>query len=95
MRNMRLNLSYKHFLIREVSNMFSDYFYSGAIAIGAILGVFCMVFAKLLGIGFFLYMWGSVGTTVGAAAWAGFTLWAKVFFGGLALWVCSWLGAHY
>lgn len=55
-------------------------------AFGAFLVVIAylaMALAVVSGIGYGLYLLGVVGLAFGPAAWAGFVLWAKMFFGGL------------
>lgn len=55
-------------------------------AIGAVLVVIAylaMALAVVSGIGYGLYLLGVVGIAFGPAAWAGFVLWAKMFFGGI------------
>lgn len=55
-------------------------------ALGVILifvGYLAMVLATLSGIGYGLYLMGVVGLAFGPAAWGGFVLFMKLFFGGL------------
>ena len=55
-------------------------------AIGAILvvvGYICMALAVISGLGYGVYLLGPQGLTLGMAAWGGFVLFLKMFFGGL------------
>jgi hypothetical protein len=55
-------------------------------ALGAILLIVsyvAMALAFVSGIGYGLYLLGVAGVAFGPAAWSGFVLWAKMFFGGL------------
>ena len=42
-------------------------------------GVICLILAEVTSIGVFIYQWGVVGLAIGAAAWAGFKVWATLF----------------
>ena len=55
----------------------------GVFAVLIIIGLICMALSIVSGIGYGLYLLGVVGLEFGPAAWAGFVLWAKMFFGGL------------
>lgn len=58
-----------------------------------VIGWICMVLAVVSGLGYGLYLLGVVELTFGKAAWAGFVLWAKMFFGGLISLVVGLVGA--
>lgn len=53
----------------------------GGVLLG--LGYLAIALAFISGLGYGLYLLGVVGMAFGPAAWAGFVLWAKMFFGGL------------
>lgn len=55
----------------------------GVFAVLVVIGWICMALAIVSGIGYGLYLLGVVGVSFGPAAWSGFVLWAKMFFGGL------------
>lgn len=48
-----------------------------------IVGYALMALAFISGLGYGFYLLGVVELTFGKAAWGGFLLWAKMFFGGL------------
>jgi len=48
-----------------------------------VVGYALIALATISGIGYGLYNWGSVGLELGASAWLGFVLFAKMFGGGL------------
>ena len=48
-----------------------------------VVGYLCMALAVLSGVGYGLYLLGSVGLAFGPAAWQGFLLFLKMFGGGL------------
>lgn len=52
-------------------------------AILVVIGYIVMALALISGIGYGIYLLGVVELTFGKAAWGGFVLWAKMFFGGL------------
>lgn len=51
------------------------------------LAAILMSLAFVVGLGYGLYLLGVVGLAFGPAAWAGFVVWAKFFFGGLILYI--------
>lgn len=51
----------------------------------AILGIIILAFSTISSIGYGLYLWGSVGLTFAASAWAAFVIWMKLAMTGLVL----------
>lgn len=58
------------------------------------IGVASMLLATIGSIGYGLYLWGSVGLLFSVACWTAFTLWLKMFFGGLAAMLVALAGLH-
>ena len=49
------------------------------------IGAFTVGLATVSGIGYFLYLWGSLSGALGASMWAAFLLWIKMVVGGLII----------
>lgn len=47
------------------------------------MGIGMIILAQIGGVGYGLYLWGSVGLELGAAAWSGFVLWMKMIGTGI------------
>lgn len=57
-----------------------------------VLGYIAMILAVVCGVGYGLYLFGVVELTIGKAAWTGFLLWVKMFFGGILACVVGYVG---
>lgn len=57
-----------------------------------VIGWVSMALAFVSGIGYGLYLVGVVELALGKAAWGGFLLWAKMFFGGAVALVVGGVG---
>lgn len=51
-----------------------------------------MVLSTVTSVGYGLYLWGAVGTLFSVACWSAFSLWLKLFFGGVLTIVLSFIG---
>jgi hypothetical protein len=61
-------------------------------AILLVIGYIVAALAFVCGLGYGFYLLGVVELTFGQAAWGGFLLWAKVFFGGLLACIVGGIG---
>lgn len=59
------------------------------------IGIASVILATVGSVGYGLYLWGAVGTALSVAAWTAFTLWLKMFFGGLSLVLLSLTALHF
>lgn len=59
------------------------------------VGIASVISATVGSIGYGLYLWGSVGTALSVAAWTAFTLWLKMFFGGIVAILAAFTGLHF
>lgn len=64
----------------------------GLFAVLVVIGYICMALAFICGLGYGFYLLGVVEIAFGKAAWGGFILWAKMFFGGLVSLVVGGVG---
>jgi hypothetical protein len=62
------------------------------LSILGVIGLVVLGLANVVGIGYGLYLWGSVGNPLGVAAWTAFVLWLKMIAVGLVLFI-TWLVA--
>ena len=55
------------------------------LALLMIISISIAVLANIVGIGYGLYLWGSVGLPFGAAVWQAFVLWIAMLGGGAVI----------
>lgn len=60
-----------------------------------VVGIVVAGFANLAGIGYLLYLWGSVGLAFSAAAWSAFVLWLKLIGTGLLMYIVGAVSVYY
>ena len=62
----------------------------GSLLVGLIwLAIILMSTAFAISVGYFLYLWGSIGIALNVAAWTAFTLWLKLECLGLLVLLAS------
>lgn len=59
------------------------------LGIFGIIGIVILIFANIGGIGYFLYLWGGIGTPFALAAWTAFKVWITGIIIGFALFLIA------
>ena len=60
-----------------------------------IIGIVIMSFANVVGIGYGLYLWASIGLAFKTAVWQAFIIWAEMIITGLFLFFGGYMGTDY